>query len=92
MHDAFFVRRFERVGNLPCDGQRFVEGQRPGVEPRRERLSVRELEDEEVAAVGFVESVNRRDVRMVQRREYLRLAFESRNALDVGRERGRQRF
>jgi hypothetical protein len=29
---------------------------------------------------------------MIQRREHLRFALESRDALEVGRERGRQRF
>ena len=35
-------------------------------------------------AVGFVETVNRGDIGMVQRREQLRLALESRDAIRVG--------
>ncbi len=46
-----------------------------------------ELEDERFHAVRFFETVDARDVRMVQRRQELRFPVEARPALFVFRER-----
>ena len=45
MDDAVFVRRDERVGDLPRDRQRLGEGNRPFRDALGERLALDELED-----------------------------------------------
>ena len=49
-------------------------------DPLREILALDQLHDERVRAGRFLEPVDRGDVRMVQRGERLRLAFEPRDA------------
>ena len=44
VHDAVLVRCLERVGDLPRDGQRLVDGQRAAGDPVGEGLSFDELE------------------------------------------------
>ena len=53
----------------------------------RQQLAVDQLEHEIPRAVRFLEAVDGGDVRMIQRREDLRLAFEAREAIGVFRER-----
>src|SRR5213593_990799 len=43
----------------------------------RQRLPLHQLEDEELRALGFFESVDRGDMRMIERGQQLRLALES---------------
>ena len=68
MQDALGVRRFERVGHLRRDAQRFVERQRT-VQGR----AVDVLHDEVVGP----DVVQHADVRMVQRRDGPRLLLEA---------------
>ena len=56
------------------------------VELFRQRLALDQLQDDRRLAVGFVEAVDRGDIGVVQRREQLRLALESRDAIRVGHE------
>src|SRR5215510_4731929 len=90
MDDALLVRGFERLGNLPCERQRLDERQRPARDPPIERLAVDELHDEEVPHAGLFEAVELRDMRMIERRESLRLALEARDPIGIGRERVRK--
>ena len=69
MDDALLVRRFERVGDLPRDGQRLADRRcGPVAMPIGERVAVDELEDQRGRAVHVLEAVDRADVRMIQRR------------------------
>ena len=92
MDDALLVRRFERVGDLPGDPDRFIDRQRTARQPIRQRLSVHELEDEALRRAGGLEAVDGRDLRVIQRGEDLRLTLEAREAVGVLAERGRQDF
>ena len=56
------------------------------LEPLRERLAFDQLQHQERLAVGLLEAVDRADVRVVERREHLRLALEARQALGVVRD------
>ncbi len=66
--------------------QRSVGGHRTPRDHVGQVLAIDELHDERA---GF-KAVNLRDVRMIQRREGLRLALEARKAVAVARERVRQ--
>ena len=86
MDDAVLVRRFERLGNLPRDRQRFVDGQRAARDPVGERVALDQLQDERVDVAAVLEPVDRRDVRMVERGQHLRLAPEAREAIRIERQ------
>ena len=98
MDDPVLVRGFERLRDLSRDRQRLVERDRSLRDAIGERWSLDELEDERVPGpakagpygiVGatfrwpFFESVDRGDVRMIQRREHLRFAPEAREPVGI---------
>jgi hypothetical protein len=74
MDDPLIMRGFESHSDLFRD---------------RECLAVNQFENEKHLAVRFVEAVDRADVRMVQRRKYLRFTAEASNALGIMLETGR---
>ena len=80
MHDAVLVRRFERFGNLTGNRQRFVNRDRSLRDAVCQRRAVDELEHEG----PLFEAVDLRDVRMVERRQHLRLALKARDAIGIG--------
>jgi hypothetical protein len=85
--DAFLVRRFERLGDLPRDRQRLVEWNRPARDAVSERLALDEFEYERVRLTAVLEPINRTNVRMIERGQHLRLALETCEAVGVERER-----
>jgi hypothetical protein len=88
MDDALFVRRFDRLGYLLRQRQRFVHRHRAGREAVRQRRSVDELHDERMRVTRIFESVNLCDVRMVERGQHVRFAFEACEAVRVLRDGG----
>ena len=76
MHDAFFMRRFEALCNLPRDIDRFLDGDGTPAQSFRKVFSLYELENEIVRRFRLLEAVNRGDVLMVQRREQLGFPLE----------------
>jgi hypothetical protein len=82
MDDPLLVRGFQRFGDLLGNGQRFVDWNGTSRNTVSERLAFDELHDER-AYVGsgfsrtFFESVDRRDVRVIQGREDFRFALET---------------
>src|SRR5215471_21649968 len=90
MYDTAVVRRLERVRDLPRDLERFIDRQRALREPVGERLTLHQLQDESLDAVRLFETVDRRDVRMVQSRQDLRLPPKSRQPIRVRGKRLRQ--
>ena len=66
MDDALLVRRFQRVGDLPRDGQRLTDRDVPPFEPIGERVAVDELEDERGRAIQVLDAVDGADVRVIQ--------------------------
>jgi len=81
--DPELVRRLERVGDLPRDRQRLGERNRPPLEDRAQVLAVDQLHHERAGASRLLEPVDLRDVRVVERRERLRLSREPRDAIRV---------
>jgi len=51
-----------------------------------QRVTFDELHHERARCARFLEAVDVRDVRMIQRGEQVRFAFEARQALGIGRE------
>jgi hypothetical protein len=92
MDDPLLMRRVEGVGHLLRDRERLVERERAARQPVREGFAVDQFEDEELLAVRFVETVDRANVRMVQRREHLGFTAEPGKAFGVVREAVRQQF
>ncbi len=83
MDDPLLVRLFQGFCDLGGDLESFVSGDGPSCDARGERFSRNELEDEIVRAPGLLESVDRSDVRMVERREDFRFSPESPQPLFV---------
>jgi hypothetical protein len=71
MDDPLLVRGVERVADLDARLDGLIEGHRPG-----DGLAVDELHHEVAAAVVLADVVQRADVRVVERRDRLRLALE----------------
>ena len=92
MHDAALVRRFECVGDLARNRQRFVERHAAARDPIGERRTSTNSSTRACTAGlrGFFEPVNRRDVRMVQSGQDVRFTPEAGHAIGIEREGVRQ--
>ena len=77
MDNARGMRGLERIGDLLRDGERFVERDRSPPEPLRKVFALDQLHHERMRRARILNPVDVRDVRMIQRRERLRLAFEA---------------
>ena len=86
MDDAGLVRRFERFGHLFRDRQRLVDGDGAARDALREILALDELHHEGADAGRFFDAVQLRDVRMIERGQRLRFAFEPHETIGVRRE------
>ena len=84
--DALLVRGFEGLGNLLGDGQGLVDGNRPLCDAVGERRRPRPAPSRARSCRRFLETVNLRDVRVVQGREQLGLTLEPREAIRIVRE------
>ena len=83
MDDALFVRRFERLGDLPRDREYFIDGEGSLGDPIGERRPFHQFQHERLHARRLFETVDRADVRMIQRGEDLRFTFEAREPFNV---------
>ena len=83
MDHAVLVRALERFRHAPCDGDRMIERERALLQPAGEILARDQLHREEAGLSRGVQPVDRRDVRVPQRGEQLRLAFEARKSFGV---------
>ena len=81
--DALLVRGFERLRDLARDRERLLNRQRTQRQTLGERRAFDEFEHEAADAVGLLHSIDRANVRVVQRRQHPRLAFEAREPLRV---------
>ena len=88
--DASLMRCAQRVGELAADAHRLVEGHAAAGDPLGQRVTGDELHDEIQGTVGFLEPVNRCDVRMIQRREQLRFPAKALDTILIVREGLRQ--
>jgi hypothetical protein len=83
------VRRFERLGDLSADAQRFADGHSRAA-THRQGLPFDQLEDERANASVLLQTVDRCDVGMVQRCEQARFALETGEAGGISGEGFRQ--
>ena len=83
MDNARGMRGLERIGDLLRDGERFVERDRSPRQPLRKVLALDQLHHERTRRARILNPVDVRDVRMIQRRERLRLAFEAHDAIGI---------
>ena len=83
MHDPFFMRGFEGQRDLTRDRERFVQRQRPGGQPIGQRAARHQLEHQELVGPALLESVNRGNIRMIERGEHARFTLETGEALAV---------
>jgi hypothetical protein len=86
VHDALFVRRFERLRDLSGNGQGCVGRNRAPSDALGEVFAVNELHHERADTARVFDAVNVCDVRVVQRREHVRFALETGEAIDVAGE------
>src|SRR5712691_10929745 len=88
--DALLVCRFERLGDLFRNRQRLTERHGAARDVRGEILALDEFHDEGRDVRGLLESVDRGDVRMVQRGEHFGFALKAREAIRIVGDRCRQ--
>src|ERR1700694_5697668 len=77
MNDSFLVSSFERLGNLYSDLQRFLNGERASLHSLGERLAGNQLHHEASHTVALLQTVDRGNVRMIQRCEHPRFALKT---------------
>ena len=90
MNDALAVRGLQCFGDLPGNRDRFLDRHRAFLDAIGQRWPFDELHDESRRDVAAFETIDRGDVRMVQRGEHLGLALEAGETLRIGRDRFRQ--
>ena len=92
MNDAELVSGLESLRNLFRDRQRFVEWNGSASDPLGQILTLDQFDHERPYASAFLEAVNRRDVRMIQRREGLGFTRETGEPVLVTRQEIGQHF
>ena len=90
MDDPGPMGGIERVGDLLRDGQSLRERQRAPAHAIVQRVALDQLEHQGRHLAGVFETVDRPDVRMIERCEQSCFAFEARHAIGVRRERRQQ--
>ena len=90
MNNPLFVCGLERLGDLFRDRQRLVDRHRAARDRLRQILALDQFHHEGVQAGRFLEPIDRRDVRMIEGSERLRLALESDQTFGVSGECVRQ--
>ena len=83
MDDPFVVGRRERFRDTSEEGKDFVQGNRASGNPLGESLTVHELHDEKPQPLVLLQTVQRRDIRVIELREQAGLALEAPQALLV---------
>ncbi len=81
--DPLLVRRFEGFRDLASYGERLVERDRALGDAVLERGARNVFEDEGRRVTAFLQPMNRRDVRMVERGQHLRFTLEASQPLGV---------
>jgi hypothetical protein len=86
VNDPLFMCRFQRFGDLACDRQRFVQGNRTLRNPVSQRRAFDQLQGQRLHAGRFFKAVDATDVWMVQRGEHLGFALKAGEAIRIRRE------
>ena len=83
VNDAALVGGIEGIGDLTRDVHRLFHRHGASRQPIRECVALDELHDQRVRRGRFLEAVDVRDVRVIQRGEHLSLAAEAREAIGI---------
>ena len=89
---VMLVCRLKSFGNLFRNGQRLIDRDRALGNSIGEGRSFDQFHDERADAVRVFDAVDVADVRMIERREHLGFATESRQAVRIIRDRREQHF
>ena len=87
MDNTGLMRGFQRFGNLLRDWQRLIHRDRPLRDPVGERRSLDQLQHERPRPVALLDAVDLRDVGVVEGRENVCFALETREAIRIVGER-----
>src|SRR5262249_17508979 len=87
VNHALVVCDLERLGDLPGNRKGFVERNRSLRQAIGQGRSLDELDHEGLRSTRIFKPVDGRDVRMVERGEYLRFALEARKTIGIRGER-----
>jgi len=85
MNDPLLVRRFEGFGDLLRDGESLVERDRTARDALREVVALDEFHHERGDVARALEAVDRRNVRVVERREDLGFSLEAGQPIGICR-------
>src|SRR5262245_5998101 len=66
MNDSFLVRRFERIRDLLSNLERLLDRNRSSLEAFLQSFAFDKFHDEEVPAVGLIQTMQRRNVCVIQ--------------------------
>ena len=83
MNDSFFMSGLEGSGNLQAEPQRLMDWQRSMLQALFQRLAIDEFEHEKPAGVRFLETINRSNIRMVQRGKRFGFALKTREPVGI---------
>ena len=90
MDDPLLVRGFEGLRNLLRDWQGVVDGDRAAGDALRQIVALDQFHHEGRDVGGFLQPIDLRNVRMVQRGEHFSFALKTRKAIRIAGDRGRQ--
>jgi hypothetical protein len=83
VHDALGMGRFQRIGNLDCQGHQHLHVHRLPGHLFRQRLPLQQLHHDEMPQFVPLNSVNGADIGVIQRRGRTRLALKALQQLAV---------
>ena len=86
MDDALLMRRLEGLGDLLGNRQRLLDRDRATGNPLRKIFPFDQLHDQRGAARAFLQAVDVRDVRVIQRGEHFRFALKPCEPVWISRE------
>jgi len=92
VEDPLGVCGFQRIGHVVREAQGTPERERARVQHLPDRLARHQLHDEDADVFHRFEAVDRSDVGMIERRQQLRLALETRHAFMIPSKFLRQNF
>jgi hypothetical protein len=92
MNDTFLMRRIQSLRYLPRDLQRFIERERPLLNPRGESFALNQFHHDATGIIGLLETVDLSDVGMIQRREDLCFAAKTGETIRIACKPGREQL
>jgi hypothetical protein len=83
MDDAFLVGRFESLRDLSRNRERFIDGDLSSRDSAVQALAVHQFEHEELLTVGLVQTVDRANMRVIERGQDLRFTAKPRDSFEI---------